>query len=1460
MRNSSFEDYSTAISVKGAPILFIVNSAFQSLQIKSFSSLISATDLLSSLLNSDFSANATYGYDYNNYVQSINSQNLSLTFNKSLPTKINQTFDLDYAIVHPSQDLIFLYRIYQCSFQDLIVNRSNLIEIDISVLQQSLVSIDENTFININLVTFQDSILHSTTVYSMNFAFNELTQLNGKGSILNQNQIYTSKILNNFIHDNDGSSFLKLNNDENQGIYIANNRIQNIQSDTTYITIGIDTNIGSAIFKNNTFDSCNINANTKTYKQVNFIAVSNELTQNSNSSQPNFSFKQCTFTNIVLYKNHPLIKQYQNSFLVMNLADDILSIEDCTFDSISINYDNNLLVTITNTFRILNSVFSNIQNFDRYGSIYILAETVLVDNSQFINNSAINGNGGVFYIDYDSIIDSKIIFTVQNSFFQNNIALQGSAIYYTTKSMNFSALNNTFIDNTGNGETGSLFYFFNTTFLSYLCIDNNVTYVGNTSADGISLFYMDSIKSEISTSLEFKNLRISLTSEIVGTVFDIRNTNSTFVFDKLSIFNESLSSPSFNEFSIMSLKSGNISILNSSITNLASNSRSLIEVVCEKDINTSLLIKDSEFSSITLTTEDLNSMSNDDSSSYTGIIYLSDKGGKYNCNNSLLIASTNFEKLNYEKYGDELLDPSVLVVDYRGRFNLLIDDTKFQDLAAQSGPAIRMVNSPSSSYTNSISITRSNFINTTSLLEGGAIYNEYNLIELKDNNFSECRSILKSGGSIFTVNSLDFNNIMSLNTFKNSSRYYNFTFNDSEPIGTSPIFLNLSFVTPSYIKQQTVDGEIRLSNFSTYDLQNVNISVSLVDALNQTFFDTHSVETDQRGLSLQVLGEFDDSRDCNYSMCLFSGSTIQILGNSSQIIPAQLNYKSTEFDIPAVNFSISLRDCINGELDAAVTKDDSGAQCIPCSTDTYALDVKIDTTCKPCPGNATCWGGNSIILNQGYWRSSEMSDLIIECRIPSACLGGYESKCAEGYVGRLCDSCDVSRRWIKDKDTCEACPPPVKSLLKAILVLIVVLAYQLWFIKAARISSSFSIAYSGNTINTEIGRKVELKITQGMYIRLLTTYFQILAIISTFGLDFSRFFSSSKVTFEILANPSTALLYSSPCLFLDLGAPGDKLLYYKVGFVIVLPLLKAVGILIFNVLVWRFKINPKRLAILIQTAVCLFLLEQPSVAQELFSFLTCTQIPGDDNYYLQEDLGYQCYSSDYYIFRNFIVIPAFLIYIIVIPSIFIAALFMNRHNLQEPKFRMNFGALYIEYQPSAYFWGICLMLMKLVLVYLGSTLNYDVKTKALSVFVILYIYYMLYLKFHPYDREALFKTEKRALVAYLVTIFGSIYYKDNTSALSQWLTIVTVTFLNLYVGGLVLWRVLKMYLLKLRDKIFSIFRRTNKNNDQLDIDFSNVGDENTSYDISLHKVEDEIFGKDENDTIRKETELTKINE
>eukprot|EP01016_Furgasonia_blochmanni_P051412 TRINITY_DN808_c0_g6_i1.p1 TRINITY_DN808_c0_g6~~TRINITY_DN808_c0_g6_i1.p1 ORF type:complete len:339 (-),score=-2.08 TRINITY_DN808_c0_g6_i1:4-1020(-) len=145
-----------------------------------------------------------------------------------------------------------------------------------------------------------------------------------------------------------------------------------------------------------------------------------------------------------------------------------------------------------------------------------------------------------------------------------------------------------------------------------------------------------------------------------------------------------------------------------------------------------------------------------------------------------------------------------------------------------------------------------------------------------------------------------------------------------------------------------------------------------------------------------------------------------------------------------------IRTCTHGQIFSHLLQ-----QCVDCSTQTYAFENKT-TQCLPCPNQASCAGGASIVVNPGYWRFSPYSDQIYPCPHSGACKGGLIGECETGYKGILCSRCtsvDGVRYSSSGDGRCTRCANTLVSVI-VITAIGCVLFVLLWLMVKATFQSA----------------------------------------------------------------------------------------------------------------------------------------------------------------------------------------------------------------------------------------------------------------------------------------------------------------------------------------------------------------------------------------------------------------------
>ena len=121
---------------------------------------------------------------------------------------------------------------------------------------------------------------------------------------------------------------------------------------------------------------------------------------------------------------------------------------------------------------------------------------------------------------------------------------------------------------------------------------------------------------------------------------------------------------------------------------------------------------------------------------------------------------------------------------------------------------------------------------------------------------------------------------------------------------------------------------------------------------------------------------------------------------SSLFYPFSTSTLNFTFSNPAIanlTFPFHFRHCEPGEIQSL-----SG--CFPCPKNSYSL-LTADLLCRTCPAHVQCHGRAMLVLDPDYWRANNLTDVIYSCLVLGSCQGGFDSTCASGYTGTLCNSC-----------------------------------------------------------------------------------------------------------------------------------------------------------------------------------------------------------------------------------------------------------------------------------------------------------------------------------------------------------------------------------------------------------------------------------------------------------------------
>jgi len=430
--------------------------------------------------------------------------------------------------------------------------------------------------------------------------------------------------------------------------------------------------------------------------------------------------------------------------------------------------------------------------------------------------------------------------------------------------------------------------------------------------------------------------------------------------------------------------------------------------------------------------------------------------------------------------------------------------------------------------------------------------------------------------------------------------------------------------------------------------------------------------------------------------------------------------------------------------------------------------------CLPCPENSECPVGtslHSIVINDGYWRSSYKSLEILKCSASildwSACVGGanHTQYCQPNSQGPYCSICELNYHKSSGAEPCEYCRPKQYMVDAKMFVL-----YTAFLLVVAGVLWTAKKQYTRYKTDEEVARRyIQMK---QKYERLYTKLKNKLKI---------------TVTFVQIASSLPSQLESSyPTLYLEIGRQLALIFSLEVyGFMptacwlnsrsnmyvpriysqTLAPLaLILIGVLCYGIMRHLRSGQKEKLQKLKNTAMYLFLLFTYMIyapcSRVVFDVFLCDDV-GSGHAFMSVDYTTRCDGPAYDIMRLYAVLFIF-IYPVGFPLMYLGFLWRQRHRIDpvlestEKKARMKesiddvmmavgnrrkdkqlkpYEFLFDAYEPGFWWWELLICAERLLL----TNSNIYVSEPLLRTYVMLFlslVFVKLYSFFDPYIMDS----------------------------------------------------------------------------------------------------------------------------
>ncbi|KAL4504194.1 hypothetical protein ABPG72_021032 [Tetrahymena utriculariae] len=524
---------------------------------------------------------------------------------------------------------------------------------------------------------------------------------------------------------------------------------------------------------------------------------------------------------------------------------------------------------------------------------------------------------------------------------------------------------------------------------------------------------------------------------------------------------------------------------------------------------------------------------------------------------ALIISSTELTFIEKSQFQNCIsqMDGGALYSLQQKQQNITIHDSDFIENKSNegSGGAIFL------SQIIGVNITKSNFRNNTAQQEkGGAIsLTSSNLTQFSENNFSYNEA--RVGGSIY------YNQINSelVDKTKLLQNQIVFLFNKAsfygQNIGSSQKYIGITNQPhPDSLK---IVQEYSIHNIASGSYIDQKLYLNLFDE-EKNPFNFFGSDTSFQNTKVQLQLQIEDNSTIIIQEGIYA-SLNKTIGMFELYFQSfykkfqnqRINFISNQFDENAfltLPLNLHYRNCIAGEI---VQESNQFIACNQCVEGRYSLkipDMLKDINklqCISCPEQAKFCQGSQIILKDGYWRESNLTDQIYNCLLESCFFDNPESKsgCITGYVGPLCNSCDSKQTvWGLQYGLRSKKCDPCGQELNQILYLCFFILFYVFYITT---SQQKIIKSKIQNIMLNIFKQIELLITSclsssgndvSLLYKIFINYLQILACSSNFGIFSQPLFQASL---NVLGDPINMTASTLDCLF----KMSDNLICIKIG-------------------------------------------------------------------------------------------------------------------------------------------------------------------------------------------------------------------------------------------------------------------------------------------------------------------------
>jgi len=1234
--------------------------------------------------------------------------------------------------------------------------------------QQSIIEIKENEFLNFVIEGDLSHIIELTeSPKAFRFHKNVIDHVKGVGSMLYLDLLEENELCiltNNVVKEFEGPSFLIAFGASITSMTISHNRLSNNRFSSSSIIIEITLNSGDIISSNNIFEN-NVLYSTdlNLYSKLSFVAIMTEAAKGHQMLLfEGWIFKENTYVNLKSFSQFGPI----SAFFSLLLANSTVIIKDCQFTGLTLESQGNSVFYIASqNIQITNTSFEQITVSEGVSVFNFMSLHIDLFANKFTEIDTLSGKGMIF-LNTLPFLQKNIILNMKDNNFDACNGGNGNIMVVERTKLTIKAIHNSFTDCFDSRAA----FFFESASCDNCMILNSTFIVRPQGADENHFYQLN----KFSGHLIIENTFIQYFNNDDEPDLFLISTNSPN--GNMTIINLSWSDRSNkNPLQIANVDSGNLTIQDTDLNKFFYSIKKAAGYIIQISAAPINLIS----AAVNLKNVRLTDM----------MFVRQFHAEKYKAGAIAFLGSGNYKsyywQLNIEDcVFDSIINASVIYAQMPALYNIKIKNSIFQNGLNAYAPAINFY--PIAVTPSQISLDNCIFYNNTGFKGAGAISLTASNYSIKNNQFIQNHA-KNLGGAILIQNSIRADDFYQNNIFIDNTAMVG---NDiASTLSKAQMTLILPPESGMKLKYITVpDGKgptLTITEASSGWISKIGMKMTFLDRDAKPTLDFGS---NNPNLVL-TFGKQSTltSFNCSWTECNIDRFNVTLSGLADEVIRVSVYYYSA----PQTNgqgllqtFNIKLRKCVPGEYNNTNTR-----TCDYCPEGSYSL-IPSDS-CQDCPTYASCAGGNNLISLAGFFRGSDESANLFQCREDGIqrCETG---KCKEGYTGPLCEACDFKKGFIESGLLkCGKCEDVVMSLVLSFGIYFMYMLYKLFCI--SRLYSTNETFCSDRDLGYGTYRSSE----SGYYVKLLIVYTQVISLVYLFNMEAREFLGSLSQ----IGNPSAFIIVSMQCSFLAFGVTPDQLIYVSTIVLVASPIMQCILIyLVIQLVIKRFSrtIHPSQFFRL--SVLYIIMVEQPGVVGYLASFLSCSNIYKDSKVeYIALHPNWTCEDPLYINYRNFLVIPSFIIWAICIPIYTFLVLFFKRKRLDSLNVRMTWGVLYNITKPQYYYWGTIVMILELIISYTAYAFQTDLKARVFTLFIMLWSYQFAVRQLKPYRYAKFNSMESLTFSLLMLNIILGYYAIDNNYPTLKVGAYAILAILNLSMTLFLAWKLFDITVMRIFD-------------------------------------------------------------